>query len=180
MHSGGFCESLTPHLYFHGTAAPEVRAVSRRMAELTTVPYLVESSAENGFYSWAGQRGVPAILLERGGCGLVEPAAIEGHKRDALRLLRGLGFLEDGEPVFPAAHQVITTAFYENAPESGCWYPAKAAGDFIRERETLGEIRNLFGRVLCRVTAKVSGVILYQTASLGIEKGTSLVAYGKL
>ena len=98
LHSGGFCESLTPHLYFHGTAAPEVRAVSRRMAELTTVPYLVESSAENGFYSWAGQRGVPAILLERGGCGLVEPAAIEGHKRDALRLLRGLGFLEDGEP----------------------------------------------------------------------------------
>ena len=66
FHSGGFCEGLTPHLYFHGTAAPEVRAVSRRMAELTTVPYLVESSAENGFYSWAGQRGVPAILLERG------------------------------------------------------------------------------------------------------------------
>ena len=180
LHSGGFCESLTPHLYFHGTAAPEVRAVSRRMAELTTVPYLVESSAENGFYSWAGQRGVPAILLERGGCGLVEPAAIEGHKRDALRLLRGLGFLEDGEPVFPASHQVITTAFYENAPESGCWYPAKAAGDIIREGEALGEIRNLFGQVLCRVTAKVSGVILYQTASLGIEKGTSLVAYGKL
>ena len=28
LHSGGFCESLTPHLYFHGTAAPEVRAVS--------------------------------------------------------------------------------------------------------------------------------------------------------
>lgn len=180
LHSGGFCESLTPHLYFHGTAAPDVRAVSRRMAELTTVPYLVESSAENGLYSWAGQRGVPAILLERGGCGLVEPAAIEGHKMDALRLLRGLGFLEDGEPVSPAAHQVITTAFYENAPESGCWYPAKAAGDFIRERETLGEIRNLFGQVLCRVTAKVSGVILYQTASLGIEKGASLVAYGKL
>ena len=180
LHSGGFCENLTPHLYFHGTAAPEVRAVSRRMAELTTVPYLVESSAENGFYSWAGQRGVPAILLERGGCGLVEPAAIKGHKRDALRLLRGLGFLEDGEPVPSAAHQVITTAFYENAPESGCWYSAKAAGDIIREGEILGEIRNLFGRVLRRVTAKVSGVILYQTASLGIEKGTSLVAYGKL
>ena len=92
-----------------------------------------------------------------GGCGLVEPAAIKGHKRDALRLLRGLGFLEDGEPVPPAAHQVITTAFYENAPESGCWCPAKAAGDFIREGEALGEIRNLFGKVLRRVTAKVSG-----------------------
>ena len=39
---------------------------------------------------------------------------------------------------------------------------------------------DLFGKVLCRVTAKASGVILYQTASLGIEKGTSLVAYGKL
>ena len=78
LHSGGFCEGLTPHLYFHGTAAPEVRAVSRRMAELTTVPYLVESSAENGFYSWAGQRGVPAILLERGG---LRPGGARCHRR---------------------------------------------------------------------------------------------------
>ena len=79
-----------------------------------------------------------------------------------------------------AAQPVLPTAFYGNAPESGCWYPAEAAVDFIREGEALGEIRNLCGRVLCRVTGKVSGVILYQTASLGIEKGASLVAYGKL
>ena len=180
LHSGGFCETLTPHLYFHGTADPEVCVVSRRMGELTTIPYLVESSAENGFYSWAGQRGVPAILLERGGCGLVIADQIQEHKQDVLRILRGLGFLEDGVEEKPAAHQIITHAFYEDAPVSGCWYPYKAAGNQMQQGEALGEIRDIFGNTLYQARAKVSGVILYQTASLGIEQGTPMVAYGEL
>ncbi len=179
LHSGGFCETLTPHLYFHGTAAPEVRAQSRRMGELTSMPYLVESSAENGFYSWAGQLGVPAILLERGGCGLVVPRQVEAHKEDVRRILRGLGFLEDGEQPAPCPHQMITTAFYEDAPASGCWYPTKQAGDLIRPGELLGEIRGLFGELLFQARARVGGVILYQTASLGIEEGSPMVAYGE-
>ena len=180
LHSGGFCEALTPHLYFHGTAAPEVCAVSHRMGELTTLPYLVESSAENGFYSWAGQRGVPAILLERGGCGLVVPDLIQEHKQDVLRILRGLGFLEDRVEEKPVAHQIITNAFYEDAPVSGCWYPAKAPGNLIRQGEVLGVIRDIFGNALFQARAMVNGVILYQTASLGIEQGTPMVAYGEL
>ena len=110
----------------------------------------------------------------------MEPAAIEGHKRDALRLLRGLGFLEDGEPCSRHPIKSSPPPFMRTPRSPAAGIPQKAAGDFIREGEALGEIRNLFGRVLCRVTAKVSGVILYQTASLGIEKGTSSVAYGKL
>ncbi len=180
LHSGGFCETLTPHLYFQGTANPEVCAISRRMGELTTLPYLVESSAENGFYSWAGQRGVPAILLERGGCGLVVPAQIEEYKQDVLRILRGLGFLDDKVEEKSVTHQIITNAFYEDASVSGCWYPSKAAGDRIRQGEVLGEIRDIFGNTLCQARAKVSGVILYQTASLGIEQGTPMIAYGEL
>ena len=180
LHSGGFCETLTPHLYFQGTADPKVCAISHRMGELTTLPYLVESSAENGFYSWAGQRGVPAILLERGGCGLVVPAQIEEYKQDVLRILRGLGFLDDKVEEKSVTHQIITNAFYEDAPVSGCWYPSKAAGDRIRQGEVLGEIRDIFGNTLCQARAKVSGVILYQTASLGIEQGTPMIAYGEL
>lgn len=74
LHSGGFCESLTPHVYYHGSAAPEVCARSLEMAKLTSPKYLVRSTAENGFYSYAGQRSVPAILLERGGCGRLTEA----------------------------------------------------------------------------------------------------------
>lgn len=70
LHSGGFCETLTPHVYFQGTAKEAVCRSSEQIARLTSVPYIVRSSAENGFYSWAVQKGVLAVIIERGGCGL--------------------------------------------------------------------------------------------------------------
>ena len=63
---------------------------------------------------------------------------------------------------------------------SGCWYPYKEAGNRMQQGEALGEIRDIFGNTLYQARAKVSGVILYQTASLGIEQGTPMVAYGEL
>lgn len=63
LHSGGFCEALTPHIYFQGSAKAAVCNVSKQIARLTSVPYIVRSSAENGFYSWAGQKGVPAVII---------------------------------------------------------------------------------------------------------------------
>ncbi len=46
--------------------------------------------------------------------------------------------------------------------------------------ELLGEIRNIFSEPLCRIHAETDGVVLYQTASLGIEAGAPMIAYGEL
>ena len=51
LHSGGGYENLTPHVYFHGSAAPEVCAQSEQMARYVNVKYIVRSWAENGLYS---------------------------------------------------------------------------------------------------------------------------------
>lgn len=180
LHSGGFCESLTPHVYFQGTAKKEVSAISRQMAELTSAPYIVRSSAENGFYSYAGQKGVPAILLERGGCGLLEWQQVKEDVADVRNILRGLGFLQDGIPVRHTPKQLIPAGYYEDSPSHGCWYPAKQPGDRVEEGELVGEIRTIYGEPIEQIRAKATGVILYQTVSLGIEAGTPMIAYGKL
>lgn len=177
LHSGGFCEALTPHIYYHGAAAAEICKVSERIAELTSATYLVRSTAKNGFYSYAGQCGVPAIILERGGCGLVQEKEIQEDIADVKNILRGLGFLLD-EPSSKFEHVWIQTGYYEDAPCSGCWYPRKLPGDYICKGETIGQIRTIYGELLQSITAKENGVILYQTASLGIEKGSSMIAYG--
>ena len=65
-------------------------------------------------------------------------------------------------------------------PCSGCWHPAKAPGDLIAEGELLGTICSIYGEPLAHIFAKTAGVILYQTASLGLEKGTPMIAYGAL
>ena len=46
-----------------------VNQVSLDAAKVLTVPYRVRSTAKNGLYSWAVQRDIPALLIERGGRG---------------------------------------------------------------------------------------------------------------
>ena len=180
LHSGGFCQTLTPHVYFQGTAKEAVCRDSEQIAHLTSVPYIVRSSAENGFYSWAGQKGVPAVIIERGGCGLVERHEIGADIEDVRNILRGLGFLCDGIQAVTFSQHLICNAYYENAPCHGCWYPQKLPGDMVEKNELLGEIRDIYGKLSERIFAKTAGVILYQTASLGIDAGTPMVAYGEL
>ena len=64
-----------------------------------------------------------------------------------------------------------------DAPVSGCWYPSKAVGERIKAGESLGRICDIFGELLHEEFATHYGVILYQTASLGIEKDCPMVAY---
>ena len=179
LHSGGFCEALTPHVYYHGAAAPNVCAVSRRIAELSGAEYLVRSETKNGFYSHAGQCGVPAIILERGGCGLLQEEEVQQDLADVKNILRGLGFLQDlPAKIFP--HRLAQNGHYLNAPASGCWYPKKQPGDRLKTGELLGEIRSIYGETLFRISAEADGVLLYQTASLGIKAGTPMIAYAEV
>lgn len=179
LHSGGFCENLIPHAYYHGAAKPEVCAASCRMARWTEAKYLVRSEARNGFYSHAGQCGVPAIILERGGCGLLLEDEVLADIADVKNILRGLEFLKDA-PAISYSHTMVQNGRYLDAPASGCWYPRKKPGDQIQKGELLGEIRNIFSEPLCRIHAETDGVVLYQTASLGIEAGAPMIAYGEL
>ena len=179
LHSGGFCENLIPHAYYHGAAKPEVCAASCRMARWTEAKYLVRSEARNGFYSHAGQCGVPAIILERGGCGLLLEDEVLADIADVKNILRGLEFLKDA-PAISYSHTMVQNGRYLDAPASGCWYPRKKPGDQIQKGELLGEIRNIFSEPLCRIHAETDGVVLYQTASLGIETGAPMIAYGEL
>ena len=179
LHSGGFCEALVPHVYYHGAAKPSVCAESFRIAEMTSAKYLVRSEAKNGFYSHAGQCSVPAIILERGGCGLLHEEEVRQDLADVKNILRGLGFLQDlPAKIFP--HRLAQNGHYLNAPASGCWYPKKQPGDRLKTGELLGEIRSIYGETLFRISAEADGVLLYQTASLGIKAGTPMIAYAEV
>lgn len=178
LHSGGGYEHLTPHVYFHGSAAPDICAVSERMARYALVKCIVRSTAENGLYSHAGQLGTPAILLERGGCGLWSDAEVEDDIADVMNIMRMLGILCDGAAPIDRNPRVLPGGYYLESPASGLWYPFKHVGDDIQKGELLAEIRSPFGQLISEMRAICDGVILYQTASLGIEAGKSAIAYG--
>lgn len=179
LHSGDGYEELTPYVYCQGAADPSVAKRSRAMAGQADVPWMVRSgSGSGGAFNRAGALGLPGILLERGGLGLWTREEVDADKRDVRNILRFLGLL-DGErrtcrPV------LLGDVVYAAARFAGCWYPFHRAGDLLRAGEAVGEVRDLFGRVLETCTAKTDSVLLYQTKSLTILQDGPMAAYGAL
>ena len=103
---------------------------------------------------------------------------MEQDKADVRRILPYIyeGILPDRDK--SPERELFEEAVYEDAPCAGFWYPRYHAGEKIREGETLGEIRDVFGKTLHICCAKASGVILYQTCSLNIPEGGPMIAYG--
>ena len=85
--------------------------------------------------------------------------------------------MRDGVSAVRRAPRVFDRGEYIDAPVSGCWYPAKKIGDTIHAGDSLGRICDIFGRQLHEELAQFDGIVLYQTASLGIEKHCPMVAY---
>lgn len=180
LHSGGSSEALTPHVYFHGTAEPDVCERSEFLARCMDVPYIVRSSAENGFYSHAGQCGVPAIILERGQLGLHVRSEVEQDISDIKNVLRATGFLDDGVPARAFEPALIGGGLYTDSPVTGFWYPRVQPGQLITKGQLLGRVENVWGEILHESIAEEDGIVLYMAHTPAIEAGAPMVAYGIL
>lgn len=177
LHSGDGYEQLTPYVYYVGGTSVEDTA--REMIRCVNVPYAVRSTCTTGgAYNVASVEGIPSILIERGGMGQASAAEVAADMEDVCNLLRYFGVLA-GVPKY-RDQQEFTRVIYEDAPDCGCWYPTKQAGERFQRGEVLGEIRDYFGNVQYICRAQAQGLMLYQTASLTILNGGPMVAYGVL
>ena len=179
LHSGDGFEGLESYVYCLGNANDYVVETSRKMAEIAHVNYLVVSpSNTGGAYNYAGQLGIPSILLERGGNSTWCRSLVEEDKHDVKNMLRYLGILEGNAHRHSTVPKQVSPVVYEDAPVSGCWYPVFQPGETFKEGDVLGEIKDYFGNLLYTCRAKNGGIILYETISLCIMKDTPMVAYG--
>ena len=77
LHGGDWNEELAPLVFFPCGAGQTVEQETRRAAQALSVSMRVCSTARNGLYSWAAQKEIPALLLERGGNGRWTPEEVE-------------------------------------------------------------------------------------------------------
>ncbi len=178
LHGGGLHETMTPLVFFPVGAGKEIEELTRKAAQKLSLSYMVQSYAKDGLYSWATQRGVPAVLIERGGGGTWSPEETEACKENIYQMMDFLGILPyDRRRQFPAE---IQDAHYETALSKGYWYCVKTAGAAFREGELLGRIEGEDGCVRQEIRAPYDGVLLYHTHSLGVKEGAALMAYGRV
>ena len=176
LHSGDCSETLHPLVFFPAAGKKMVNQVSLDAAKVLTVPYRVRSTAQNGLYSWAVQKNIPALLIERGGLGLWSETEVNACCEDVSALLRHLDILPGGNP-FRDQVEIAEARYVESAAD-GLWHPAAGLNDSVKAGALLGRLEDLSGRCIQEVRAEFDGVVLYYTAGLGVAAGDPLIAYG--
>ena len=167
LHGGDQVEALEPFTTY------DVSPVAERAHEIAVAfnfPYVIrEQRAEGGLAglttSAAAAAGVPGVIAEAGGRGLLEEQATTMLANGVRNALRVLGMLP-GPPEPPPANQRRVGAFvWLRAQEAGWWDWAVEAGDEVGAGHVLGRIRDLWGDVREEIVAPQDGVVLFITSS---------------
>ena len=176
LHSGSQQEPLTPCLFFPKWEKVCEEALSA--AKALDIPYLIQSMAKTGEYSYAAHTmGIPSILLERGHSGFCEEEWVEGYQKDLRLLLRHLNcYPYDGQPT--AEKHVFIKTIYLEAAEDGVWYCKVKPGDPVKKGQLLGRTEDFYGSILHEYYAESDGIVFYHCCGLSVKAGRNLVAYG--
>ena len=137
----------------------------------------------------AAEVGIPAITAEAGGCGLIEPEAVDLHVAGLDRVLAALGMLGEtaaggggaaaalsGNGPGPA---VLSRFIWLRCDAAGWWQPAVRPGDAVAEGQLLGTVSTLDGgQVLQSIVAPAAGVPMFITSSPAVEADGLLLGLG--
>nr|WP_319394845.1 M14 family metallopeptidase [uncultured Desulfobacter sp.] len=176
LHSGDIHEKLTPFVFYSLLSTPENMELSKQAASLAGFPYAVGSLNAVGALGGATKMGIPGLLIENGNGGLWSEENVERFLGGIQNILKFLEVLP-GTPETLCKVEFFEKAVYEDAKDTGCWYPYVTLGDMVKKDQKLGEIKDLFGKTLSEYFAVRDGKVLYHTSSLAINAGDPVIAY---
>jgi uncharacterized protein len=180
LHGGDMVEALEPFSLYDESPVEE-RA--RGMAVAFGLPYVVRSAPADAPIAGtttgaAAAAGIPAVIAEAGGCGLLEEHAVRMHLDGVANVLRHLEMLP-GEVVPPRTDMRTVGRFvWLRSAEAGWFEPDVGAGDEVRAGAVIGTIRDLFGTVVERIAAPDDGVVLFLTSSPAVAADGLLLGLG--
>lgn len=183
LHAGDLVEELTPFVILRetGDAALDARIV--RMANAYGARWAVKSAPTGerpgSLYAVAAQRGVASMLAESGGRGLLIEEDVERHVRGVTNILREIDVLAGGAESVPPP-TVVRAFEWIRSPVEGMFRCAVRVEQMVREGDAVGEMTDLVGAPLARITAPVGGVVLFVVTSPAIKEDGLLLAIGAL
>ncbi len=176
LHGGDLFEALEPFTIYQDS--PQ-RETAHRLACAFNFPYVIREQGGDlrGMTSAAAaDAGIPAIVAEAGGCGLLEPVAVRRHLDGLRNALRAAGMLD--EPlVAPATDQRLAADFrWLRCRVEGWWQPEIEVGAMVSCGQRLGAILDPFGDELERIHAPLSGAVAFLTTSPAVGQDGLLLA----
>jgi predicted deacylase len=180
LHSASAFQMVPPHVGCQRVGVTEVDDRSEALARLFDIELInvmgkgidsLTRTYEDQSFAFAGipnqltavgnaaLAGIPAVLLEAGGGGTLNPALVEIEVQGLLNVMRHLGIIEG--PVRPTrSHRLCYGMYLFRTKFGGLFFPAVQPGDMITASQHLGVMKNLRGEVLASFTSPLDAVVL--------------------
>jgi predicted deacylase len=190
-HCGDLPEALEPFAIYDAGAVEE-RALGLALAY--GLPYVIRQEpgpdrAVGGTSSAAAAEvGIPAIIAEAGGCGIVDAASVAMHVRGLDGVLAHLGMISrpgglggPGEPGGDghAGPVRLNRFIWLRSEHDGWWEPVVGPGEQVVQGQLLGTVTSLDGsEIRQRIEAPAAGAPMFITRSPATEAGGLLLGLG--
>jgi predicted deacylase len=125
----------------------------------------------------AATRGKPAVTVEAGHAGTVEPGDVSALVEGTLSVMRLLKMLPGApsmveNPVWIESVKTVTSA------ETGIFYPLVDRGTYVAQGMKIGYVTDYVGRKTFEARAPAAGVVLYVCSVPSMKKGDTIANIG--
>lgn len=178
LHGGDMIEALVPFTIYHKTEDEQVLQVSKNMASLFDIEYVIGSSGQvpGSTYGCAAEQGIPSIIAEAGQQGILSKEHSAMLQEGVWNILASFDIVE-GNPTTGDSTYLSVFDWYRS--EQQClWYPEIGIGERVEAGQLLGRLADEFGETIREVRSNSSGIVLFLVSSLAINENDPLLAVG--
>jgi len=185
-HGGDLDENLRPYAYWPKSGNAKQDAITRDMVLAFGLDHIIiwsdrprDPNASRYLDNTANTRGKPAIAVEAGHSGTVEPEDVQLLVNGSLNVMRYLKMLPG--TFAPLEHPVwIGKVDTVESEQPGIFYPLVQRGTYVEQGMKIGYVTDFFGRTVFEAKAPSAGVVLYICAVPSMKKGDTIANIGEV
>jgi predicted deacylase len=185
-HGGDLDENLRPYSYWPRSGNAKQDSITHDMVLAFGLDHIIvwsdrpkDPNASRYLDNTANTRGKPAIAVEAGYSGTVQPEDVAALVNGTLSLMRYLKMLP-GAPAMvehPVWFGKIDTVASE---QPGVFYPLVQRGTYVEPGMKLGYVTDYFGNVVYEAHAREAGMVLYICGVPSMKKGDTIANIGEI
>jgi uncharacterized protein len=185
-HGGDLDENLRPYSYWPKTGNAKQDAVNRDLTLAFGLDTIIvwsdrprDPNASRYLDNTANTRGKPAIAVEAGYSGTVQPEDVHALVNGTLSVMRYLKMLP-GAPTMLEHPVWIGKIDTVTSDQPGIFYPLVQRGTYVAQGAKIGYVTDYFGKVIYEATAPAAGVVLYICGVPSMKKGDTVANIGEV
>jgi len=185
-HGGDLDENLRPYAYWPKSGNATQDAITREMVLAFGLDHIIvwsdrpkDPNASRYLDNTANTRGKPAIAVEAGHSGTVEPEDVRLLLDGTVSVMRYLKMLPG--TASPVEHPVwIGKVDTVESEQPGIFYPLVQRGTYVAQGMKIGYVTDFYGRMVFEAKAPAAGVVLYICAVPSMKKGDTVANIGEI